>query len=47
VGDDEWSRSGNHPENGVMTLEDLLSYAGHGEGHLDQIRRTLAAKTHA
>lgn len=39
-----WARPGFHPENGEVTLEGLLaSYAAHGEGHLDQIRRTLAA----
>jgi hypothetical protein len=39
-----WGRTGNHPENGPMSLARILqSYAEHGEGHLDQIRRTLAA----
>lgn len=41
---DVWSRSGFHPENGPMTLADILrSYAAHGEAHIDQITRTLAA----
>lgn len=41
----EWVRQGFHPENGVITPEDLVrSYADHGEAHLDQIRRTLAAQ---
>jgi len=40
----EWSRSGLHPEVGEVSVEDLLhTYAAHGEGHLDQITRTLAA----
>jgi hypothetical protein len=39
-----WSRQGHHPEAGPLTLEMLLEfYAGHGLGHLDQIRRTLKA----
>jgi hypothetical protein len=41
----DWRRSGLHPENGEMTIEDILrSYAAHGEGHIDQIERTLAAE---
>ncbi len=43
---EQWSRTGFHPDNGVVTLDGLLqSYAAHGEGHLDQINRTLAAQT--
>jgi len=39
-----WSHTGNHPEIGMVTLEMQLEiYAGHGLGHLDQIRRTLQA----
>lgn len=42
---DAWSRSGLHPENGIVTLERLLQvYAAHGRAHLDQIERTLAAR---
>jgi hypothetical protein len=41
----EWARTGYHPENGDMSVEDILQvYAAHGEGHLDQIARTLAAQ---
>ena len=41
----EWSRTGLHPEHGEVSVEDLLrSYADHGEGHIDQITRTLAAQ---
>jgi hypothetical protein len=41
----QWQRTCYHPENGDMTVQDLLrSYTAHGEGHLDQIARTLAAK---
>ena len=40
----EWSRCGFHPQNGEVSVEDLLrSYADHGEAHIDQITRTLAA----
>lgn len=43
--EDAWRRTGFHPENGTVTLEDQLrSYAAHGEGHIDQIMRTLAAQ---
>jgi hypothetical protein len=43
--DSQWQRKGFHPENGVITPEDLvMTYAEHGEGHLEQMRRTLAAE---
>jgi len=43
--EEQWQRSGVHPESGEITVESLLiTYADHGEGHLDQISRTLAAK---
>lgn len=39
-----WGRVGFHPDNGPMTLADIVrSYAAHGEAHIDQITRTLAA----
>ncbi len=42
--DEAWPRTGFHPESGTVTLADQLTgYADHGEGHLDQIQRTLAA----
>lgn len=45
LGDEQWQRTGFHPDNGVVTLDGLLrDYAAHGEGHLDQITRTLAAQ---
>jgi hypothetical protein len=44
--DDAWARTGNHPANGPMSLDRVLGvYAGHGEAHLDQITRTLAAQS--
>lgn len=40
-----WGRTGVHPENGSMTLDAILrSYAAHGEAHIEQITRTLAAQ---
>ncbi|SRR5579883_2345632 len=34
----DWSRSANHPENGTMTLDDLLNiYSAHGRNHVEQI----------
>jgi len=42
---DEWLRSGIHPESGQLRLDTLLfRYADHGEAHIDQITRTLAAQ---
>ena len=41
----QWQRSGLHPEGGVITPTTLVKgYAEHGEGHLDQMQRTLAAQ---
>jgi hypothetical protein len=43
--DEDWSRSGMHPENGKITPDDLLrTYSNHGDAHIDQINRTLATK---
>jgi hypothetical protein len=43
---DAWERSGLHAKYGTMSLErSLQTYAGHGKAHLDQIERTLAART--
>jgi hypothetical protein len=45
LGEAEWRRAGLHPEIGEVTLDDILTiYAAHGEGHIDQINRTLAAQ---
>lgn len=42
--DDGWPRSGHHPEIGTVTLADQLPrYAAHGEEHLAQIERIVAA----
>ena len=42
--EDAWQRTGQHPESGAVTLARQLElYVEHGEAHLDQIRRTLAA----
>ena len=40
-----WRRVGLHPEIGEVTIDDILQiYAAHGQGHIDQIERTLAAE---
>jgi hypothetical protein len=45
LGEQDWQRVGYHPEIGDVTLDDLLrSYAAHGQAHIDQITRTLAAQ---
>ncbi len=37
--DEAWQRQGFHPENGPMTLEQILDgYARHGRNHLEHIR---------
>jgi len=39
-----WQRAGLPPESGEVTIEDMLRiYAAHGQGHIDQINRALAA----
>jgi hypothetical protein len=36
--EEEWSRMAYHPENGDITLDDLLNlYSGHGRHHIKQI----------
>jgi hypothetical protein len=41
----DWRRAGLHPEIGEVTIDSILQiYAAHGEGHIDQINRTLAAQ---
>jgi hypothetical protein len=40
----QWLRPGVHPESGPISVESLVqAYADHGEAHLDQLARTLAA----
>ncbi|MBA3534678.1 MAG: putative metal-dependent hydrolase [Ardenticatenales bacterium] len=42
---DAWERTATHPEQGTVSLiVQLEIYAAHGEGHLAQIQRTLAAQ---
>jgi hypothetical protein len=44
--DAAWSRVGHHPERGAVSLDAMLhAYVAHGAAHLDQIRRTLAARS--
>jgi hypothetical protein len=43
--DAAWQRFGHHPQYGVQSFATLVqTYANHGEAHLDQIQRTLAAR---
>ena len=43
--EDAWQRTGMHPQSGAVTLARQLDlYVAHGEAHLDQIRRTRAAR---
>lgn len=43
--EDAWQRTGLHPESGAVTLvRQLELYVEHGEAHLEQIQRTLAAR---
>lgn len=43
--EEAWDRTGFHPQNGSVTLADQLrSYAAHGDAHIEQITRTLAAQ---
>ncbi len=46
LSEEQWARTGYHPESGrTYTLNDILrTYGNHGEAHLDQIARTLAAQ---
>jgi uncharacterized damage-inducible protein DinB len=40
-----WQRTAYHPEDGDVSLEQLVRlYAGHGENHVGQIRRLRSAK---
>ena len=42
--ENQWARTGFHPESGVITPDTLLlSYADHCQAHLAQIDRVLAA----
>jgi hypothetical protein len=42
---DAWQRIGIHQQNGPVSLaQQLADYAAHGNDHLAQIRRTLAAR---
>ena len=42
---EDWQRTAYHPEIGEVSAEDILrSYAAHGEDHLAQMKRVLAAQ---
>jgi hypothetical protein len=41
--DEQWARTGLHPEWGEVTVEDIARrYADHGDNHIAQIEKTLA-----
>jgi len=44
--DEAWRRTGVHQSDGVVSLEDMLRLyvVAHGEAHIDQITRLLAAR---
>lgn len=43
--EEDWTRTGMHPEHGHLSLAAILRiYAAHGEDHIEQITRTLAAQ---
>jgi hypothetical protein len=45
LAEEDWERTGSHPERGIVTIGDQLQmYARHGLAHVDQIRRTVAAQ---
>jgi hypothetical protein len=44
LADADWARTGNHTQNGLITIDDLLTtYDLHCREHLDQVQRILAA----
>ena len=44
LSDEAWARTGLHAQYGEMSLERILnSYVEHGEGHIQQMKRTMAA----
>jgi hypothetical protein len=46
VGDDEWDRAGQHPEQGNFTLTKAMIQVGtHNAVHLEQLTRVLAQRT--
>lgn len=45
LAEEDWGRTGSHPERGIVTIENQLQmYARHGLAHVEQIRRTVAAQ---
>ncbi|MEQ8676492.1 MAG: DinB family protein [Aggregatilineales bacterium] len=48
LSDEEWTHTGGYTSGRVITLVQFLDvYAKHGDDHIDQIQRTLAAKPDA
>ncbi len=47
LAESDWERVGYHPELGAVSLQrQLIGYVEHGDAHIDQIARTLAAYHH-
>lgn len=45
LAEEDWQRTGSHPERGIVTIENQLQmYARHGQGHVNQIRWTVAGQ---
>lgn len=45
ISDEQWSRTGNHLADGLVTVSDMLRlYHNHCLAHIDQIERVLAAE---
>jgi hypothetical protein len=45
LNDTQWKRTGNHPERGILSIDDMAkTYSNHGEKHLDHIRGLMQAK---
>lgn len=45
LSDEQWERSGTHPESGLFTLTDSVMQVGHHDvGHIEQIVRILDQK---
>jgi hypothetical protein len=43
--DEDWARAATHPEHDNYNLEQILiTYSDHGDNHIEQINRTLAAQ---
>jgi hypothetical protein len=45
LSDEQWLRTGVRADGNEVSVEDMLRiYSGHGERHIEQITKTLAAR---